>query len=86
PGPFGETNEAGVYRFEQVVEGETRVDAFALNMPRGESETRMVPEGDNWDAATASGQGIGMHALAKLAALIALIVLMAEWWVIARGL
>ncbi len=84
-GAFDVTDEDGVYRFEQTLEGETREDLFALNMPRSESDVRVVETGDEVSVAAAGGVSGGRE-LTRLLALLALALVLTEWWVSQRGL
>ena len=83
--PLTDTHEAGVYTLRQTLpEGETIDTRFAVNLPSGESDVRLVSKDSGANQQQAGTQSYGLEWTAFL--ILALLLLsMLEWWVSVRA-
>ena len=83
--PLTDTQETGVYTLRQTLpEGETIDTRFAVNLPSGESDVRLVSEDSGANQQQAGTQSYGLEWTAFL--ILALLLLsMLEWWVSVRA-
>jgi hypothetical protein len=83
--PLTDTQETGVYTLRQTLpEGETIDTRFAVNLPGGESDVRLVSEDSGANQRQAGTQSYGLEWTAFLV-LALLLVSMLEWWVSVRA-
>jgi Ca-activated chloride channel family protein len=87
---FDETNQAGVYEIRsRNADGERSAGRFAVNLMSA-GESRIAPANDVQLGArslqTPSGDDVGQRELWPWFTILALLVLMVEWWIYHRGL